>query len=149
MASVVRRGAELRKVVRQRRRMRWVAVVSTSMAVAAFGVIVSREADGLAIAGLCAMSAALLPHLVTFIPALELRTLRQEVSRPPITLAQAKRVSYSVLLVGVAAVAAALIAGALFDAWLTAVAVAAPIALLFSLFSFFLLRAGKRDSVQR
>jgi|GEM_PF-3932835 len=149
MASVVKRGAELRKVVRQRRRMRWVLLVMMSVNVALFTAMVWRRPDELFIVTLCVGSFALLMGLATFIPRLELRALRNEITRPPLTRAQAKRWSFGGLLVAAAVVAGALIAGALFDVWLIAVGVAAPIALLFLLFAFFAVRAAKRKGLEQ
>jgi Na+/melibiose symporter-like transporter len=149
MASVVRRGRELREVVRQRRRMRWFLLVMMSINVALFAAMVWRRPDGLFIAALCVGSFALLMGLVTFVPRLELRALRGEITRPPLTRAQAQRWAYGCLLVAAVAVAASLIVGALFDAWLMAVGVAAPIALLFSLFAFFTVRAAERENPRR
>ena len=130
MASIARRGDELRRVVRHRRRMRWFLVVVMAVNVALFAAMVARRPDGLFIATLCAVSLALLVQLASFIPRLELRALRSEITRPPLTRAQGKRWAYGGLLVGAGAIVVALIVGAITGEWLGPIAVALPIALL-------------------
>lgn len=139
MAAIVRRGDELRKVVRQRRRMRWLLLVGTSVNVALFAAMVWRRPDGLFIATLCVGLFTLLVGLVTFIPRLELRALRNEITRPPLTRAQGKRWAYGGLLVGAGAIAVALILGAITGAWLGPLAVALPIALMSAIWAAVLL----------
>lgn len=148
MASITRRGDELRRVVRQRRRMRWLLLVVMAVNVALFAAMVGRRPDGLTMVALCAVSLALLVNLATFIPRLELRALRSEITRPPLSQAQAKRWAYGGLFVGVVVVAAALVFGALTDAWLIAVAIAAPFALLSALWALFMARAGQHEGLE-
>lgn len=149
MGSIARRGPALRSAVRQRRRARWMAVLGSSVGVVSCAVLVARTPDALFITTLCAVSIALLLHLVTFVPVLERRALRADITRPPLTRARARRCANVGLIAATVAVAVALMIGALTDAWLTAVAVAAPIALAFALLAFLALRAGRHDGIER
>ena len=129
--------------MRKRRRARWFAVVSMSAAVAVCAANVLRNPDGPFIAPLCAVSLALVVNLVSFTPRVELRALRSEITHPPFTGAQARRWAFGGLVVGALVVAVALIVAALTGAWLTALGVTAPIALLWALWAFFVLRSAR------
>lgn len=150
MTSVVRRGPELRRAVRQRRRARSLGTASMAILVCTATALVIRSPDGLGIAMLCVSVAALLAYLVTFLPMLERRALRADIARPPLTRAQARRWAYGVFIAGALVLVGALIVGALTDAWLAAVAVAVPTTLLSALFSvFIMLRAAREGTLER
>lgn len=145
MGSIARRGPALRSAVRQRRRARWMAISGSSVAVVSFAVLVARAPAALFIMTLCAVSIVLLLQLVTLVPVLERRALRADITRPPLTRAQAQRWASGFGIVGVVAVAAALLVGGLTEEWLMAAATAASIALLFALSAILMLRAGRTD----
>jgi hypothetical protein len=149
MTSIVRRGDELRRVVRQRRRMRWFLLVVMAVNVALFAAMVGRRPDGLLIVALCAVSLALLVNLATFIPRLELRALRSEITRPPLTRAQGRRWAYGGLIVGALVVVAALIVGALTSAWITALAVAAASTLMSVIWALSVLWSTRAGPLER
>lgn len=127
-----RRGDELRRRVRRRRGWRWLLVAAMGGNALVAALFLARGAPGLWPISTLTLATSVLVlalALATFRPSSELRMLRRDIVREPLTPTQGRRVMVVSSLVGVGATILLAVVLGLSDSWQVG-AIAAAAALL-------------------
>lgn len=141
----VRRGKELRAAVARRRRAHRLALAAQLLSLCAMGALLLREPSVLfAWAFWCALGAVAALALPLLAPRMELRAIRLDVTRPPLSGAGSRRLALIGALVGGIAAAGALALAGFLGSWLSGWAIALPIALLTGVWTVGTLRAAPK-----